>query len=119
MPVATGLEAPVGVTNASDGSGRIFILEQAGVIRIFQDGNLLPTPFLDIHTRVLSGGERGLLGLAFHPQYSQNGYFYVNYTNLQGNTIIARFQVSAGDPNRADRVQRKTPDLRPAAISQS
>jgi glucose/arabinose dehydrogenase len=106
-PVATGLKAPLGVTNAGDGSGRLFILEQAGVIRIFQEDNLLPTPFLDIHTRVLSGGERGLLGLAFHPDYSQNGYFYVNYTNLQGNTIIARFQVSANDPNRADPASEK------------
>jgi glucose/arabinose dehydrogenase len=101
-PVVTGLDAPVGVTNAGDGSGRLFILEQAGVIRIFQNGNLLPTPFLDIRNRVLSGGERGLLGLAFHPQYAQNGYFYINYTNLQGNTVIARYQVSANDPNRAD-----------------
>jgi glucose/arabinose dehydrogenase len=106
-PVATGLDAPVGVTNAGDGSGRLFILEQAGMIRIFQNGNLLPTPFLDIHDQVLSGGERGLLGLAFHPQYSQNGYFYVNYTNLQGNSIIARFQVSASDPNRADPASEK------------
>jgi glucose/arabinose dehydrogenase len=96
------LNDPVGVTNAADGSGRLFILEQDGLIRIFQNGALLATPFLDIRDRVLSGGERGLLGLAFHPQYAQNGYFYVNYTNLQGNTIIARFQVSSGDPNRAD-----------------
>ena len=96
------LNDPVGVTNAGDGSGRLFILEQDGLIRIFQNGALLAAPFLDIRDRVLSGGERGLLGLAFHPQYTQNGYFYVNYTNLQGNTIIARFQVSASDPNRAD-----------------
>jgi glucose/arabinose dehydrogenase len=96
------LNDPVGVTNAGDGSGRLFILEQDGLIRIFQNGALLATPFLDIRDRVLSGGERGLLGLAFHPQYAQNGYFYVNYTNLQGNTIIARFQVSSGDPNHAD-----------------
>jgi glucose/arabinose dehydrogenase len=101
-PVVTGLHVPVFVTNAGDGSGRLFILEQAGIIRIFQNGNLLDTPFLDIRSRVKSGGERGLLGLAFHPQYAQNGYFYINYTNLQGNTVIARYQVSANDPNRAD-----------------
>jgi glucose/arabinose dehydrogenase len=101
-PVTTALNSPVGLTNASDGSGRLFILEQDGVIRIFQNGSLLATPFLDIRDEVLSGGERGLLGLAFHPQYTQNGYFYVNYTNLQGNTVIARFQVSVSDPNRAD-----------------
>jgi glucose/arabinose dehydrogenase len=106
-PVTTALNSPVGVTNAGDGSGRLFTLEQSGVIRIFQNGNLLETPFLDIRDEVLEGGERGLLGLAFHPQYPQNGYFYVNYTNLQGNTVIARFQVSANDPNRADPASEK------------
>ena len=105
--MVSGLNAPDFVTNAGDGSGRLFILEQDGLIRIFQNGNLLATSFLDIRDRVLSGGERGLLGLAFHPQYAQNGYFYVNYTNLQGNTIIARFQVSASDPNRADPASEK------------
>jgi glucose/arabinose dehydrogenase len=106
-PVTTALNSPVGVTNAADGSGRLFILEQDGVIRIFQNGDLLATPFLDIRDEVLSGGERGLLGLAFHLQYTQNGYFYVNYTNLQGNTIIARFRVSASEPNRADPASEK------------
>lgn len=101
------LNDPVGITTAGDDSGRLFILEQDGLILIYQNGALLSTPFLDMRDQVLSGGERGLLGLAFHPQYAQNGYFYVNYTNLQGNTIIARFQVSASDPNRADPASEK------------
>jgi glucose/arabinose dehydrogenase len=86
----------------ADGSGRLFVIEKSGRIRIIQDGQLLPQPFLDITDRVGSGGnEQGLLGLAFHPQYSQNGRFFVNYTDKNGDTVIARFQVS-GDPNAAD-----------------
>jgi glucose/arabinose dehydrogenase len=100
--VVSGLTSPVGIMNAGDGSGRLFVLEQAGKIRVIQDGKLLDKPFLDITDRVGSNGnERGLLGLAFHPDYSQNGYFYVNYTDTKGDTHIARFRVSA-DPNVAD-----------------
>jgi len=80
----------------------LFIIEKAGRIRIFQDGQLLEQPFLNISDRVGSNGnEQGLLGLAFHPQYAQNGRFFVNYTDTAGNTVIARYQVS-GDPNVAD-----------------
>lgn len=100
-PVVDGLERPVGIANAGDGSSRLFILEQPGVIRIFQDGRLIPDPFLDIRDQVGCCGERGLPGLAFHPDYVNNGFFYINYIDLNGNTIIARFQVSEG-PNRAD-----------------
>jgi glucose/arabinose dehydrogenase len=96
------LDQPVGLVNAGDGSGRLFILEQAGRIRVVQDGNLLPDPFLDITDRVSCCGERGLLGLAFHPDYKQNGQFYINYTDLNGNTVIARYHVSSDDPNHAD-----------------
>jgi len=100
--VASGLASPVGLAQAGDGSGRVFILEQSGVIRIWQNGALLPQPFLDIRQRVGSNGsERGLLGLAFHPQYAQSGSFYVNYTDVNGSTVIARYQVSGDDPNRA------------------
>jgi glucose/arabinose dehydrogenase len=102
QPVINGLNLPVGLYNAGDGTGRLFILEKAGVIRIFQNGSLLPRPFLDLTDRVYSGGlEQGLLGLAFHPEYRVNGYFYVNYIDLQGNTVIARFEVSKEDPNQA------------------
>lgn len=99
---AGGLERPVDIQPAGDGSGRLFIVEQPGRIRVLQDGALLPAPFLDIVFEVgSSGNEQGLLGLVFHPQYAQNGRFFVNYTDLNGDTVIARFQVS-GDPNAAD-----------------
>ena len=100
--VARGLTKPVGLTHADDGSGRLFVIEQPGIIRILQNNVILPTPFLNIRARVGDGGsERGLLGLAFHPQYSQNGYFFVNYTDLNGDTVVARYRVSS-DPNQAD-----------------
>ena len=86
----------------ADGSGRLFILEKIGRIRIFQDGQLLEASFLDITDRVgSSGNEQGLLGLAFHPQYAQNGRFFVNYTDKSGDTSLSRFQVTS-DPNVAD-----------------
>lgn len=98
--ITSGLERPVDLQ--PDGSGRLFIVEKAGRIRILQNGQLVDQPFLDITDRVgSSGNEQGLLGLAFHPQYAQNGRFFVNYTDTNGNTVIARYQVSS-DPNRAD-----------------
>ena len=99
--VASGFSQPVQVTHAGDGSNRLFVVEQSGRIKVIQSGSVLPTPFLDITGLVYYGGERGLLGLAFHPNYESNGYFYVDYTDLSGNTVIARYSVS-GDPNRAD-----------------
>jgi glucose/arabinose dehydrogenase len=100
VPIVDSLNRPVGLANAGDGSRRLFVLEQPGLIRIIQDGNLLAEPFLDISHRVSCCGERGLLGLAFHPNYQQNGYFYVNYTDRNGDTVIARFTVQEA-PNRA------------------
>ena len=101
-PVASGLTRPTDLTAAGDGSGRLFVLEQSGRILILQGGSLLPDPFLDIRDRVGSAGnEQGLLGIAFSPEYRSNGTFYVNYTDLNGNTVIARYHVS-GDANRAD-----------------
>ena len=100
--VVDGLESPVDLANAADGSGRLFILEQSGAIKILDQESLLTTPFLDIRGRVGSeSSEQGLLGLAFHPQYPQNGYFFVNYTNRGGDTVIARYQVSGADKNIA------------------
>jgi glucose/arabinose dehydrogenase len=94
--VASGLTIPTGIAHADDGSGRLFITEQGGGIRILRDGVLLPTAFLDIADRLSAGGERGLLGLAFPPGYAQKGYFYVNYTRAEdGATVISRFFVSA------------------------
>ena len=101
--VATGLEAPAHIANAGDGSGRLFIVEQRGRIRIWKNGALRPTPFLDITNRVLYGGERGLLAVAFPPQFAEKQYFYVNYTRTNGGpSVVARFAVSAGDPDVAD-----------------
>jgi glucose/arabinose dehydrogenase len=99
-PVVSGLSSPVFLT-APANDARLFIVEQPGRIRIVQNGALLPTPFLDITGQVGSGGERGLLGLAFHPRYATNGFFYVDFTGLDGNTRIMRFHVSA-NANVAD-----------------
>ena len=95
--IASGLQSPVYVTGAGDGSGRLFIVEQIGRIRILQNGVLLPAPFLDIRSLVVSGGERGLLSVAFHPQFKTNGVFVVDYTRASktpsevGDTVIERF----------------------------
>jgi glucose/arabinose dehydrogenase len=120
-PLATGLTAPLGVTHAGDGSGRQFITEQSGQIRIVRDGELLPTPFLDISGKLPELNpffdERGLLGLAFHPRYESNGRFFVRYSTPRTGApdepcfgtsrgchteILAEYAVSAGDPNQAD-----------------
>ena len=103
--MVTGLSSPVYVTHAGDGSGRLFIVEQAGVIRIFRPGvGLLPTPFLNITSRVVSGGEQGLLSVAFHPSYATNGRFFVNYTSAAGglHSVVAEYKVSPGNPDVAD-----------------
>ena len=101
--VASGFTNPVGVTHAGDGSGRLFVVEQPGTIRIVKDGSALDTPFLDLRSAVITGSERGLLGLAFHPNYASNGQFYVNYTRAgDGATVIARYHVSPADPDLAD-----------------
>jgi glucose/arabinose dehydrogenase len=103
QPVAFGFASPVTVTNAGDGGGRLFIVQQTGEIRILIDGTVLPTPFLDISDLVGCGcGEQGLLGLAFHPDYANNGFFYVDYTDDAGDTQVERYTVSAKDPNVAD-----------------
>jgi glucose/arabinose dehydrogenase len=102
QPVVSGLESPVTVTNAGDGSGRLFIVQQEGQILILINGNILPTPFLDISDLVSCCGEEGLLGLAFHPDYANNGFFYVYYNDNDSNIAVARYTVSAADPNVAD-----------------
>lgn len=94
---------PTSISNAGDGSGRLFVVEKNGYIRIISGGVVLPTPFLDIDALVNSTGiERGLLGLAFSPDYATNGQFYVYYTDASSSIITARYHVSAGDPNVAD-----------------
>lgn len=103
--VSAGLVRPVAITHAGDGSGRVFIVEQRGRIYIL-DGELGETPFLNIEDRVMSpasggGNEQGLLGLAFPPGYADKGYFYVYYTLLSGDNVLARFSL-ASNPNQAD-----------------
>ena len=99
--VTGGLEIPVGLAHAGDGSGRLFVVEKVGRIRIIQDGELLADPLLDISDRVGSAqSEQGLLGLAFHPGFAGNGLFFVNYTDRQGTTVVSRFSMTADwDPD--------------------
>lgn len=100
VPYSSGFTKPVCITNCKD--SRLFVVEQDGRIRIINNGSLVITPFLDINPVVGStGNEQGLLGLAFHPNYKSNGYFYVNYTNNSGNTVIARYSVDPVDSNLA------------------
>ncbi|MGQ0603751.1 MAG: PQQ-dependent sugar dehydrogenase, partial [Anaerolineales bacterium] len=109
--IAEGFDEPDFLTHAGDESGRLFIVEQPGTIRVMRDGVVLPEPFLDLRTRVEDGGnEQGLLGLAFHPKFTDNGIFFVNYTDAGGDTMVARFRVS-DDPDRAD-PQSERPVLR-------
>jgi glucose/arabinose dehydrogenase len=112
-PAASGFEAPLLATHSGDGSERMFVVEQTGAIKISEGGRVLPTPFLDLEDRVIAGGEQGLLGLAFHPDYPRNGRLFVNYTDLEGNTVVAEFLRSPGgltaDP-ASERVLMRIPD---------
>lgn len=120
QPLAQRFDQPTFVTNAHDGSGRLFIVEKPGTISIVSGGQILPQPFLDIRSLVgPSGPEQGLLGLAFHPQFVQNGRFFVFYTannDANGDNTLAEFRVSA-NPNRADPASRRVllaiPDFAP------
>lgn len=97
--VTTGFSSPTGIVASSDATDkRLFIIEQAGTIRAFSpDGPNESTLFLDIQTKVLSGGEMGLLGLAFHPDFAQNGYFFVNYIDKDQHTVVARYRSSSSN----------------------
>jgi glucose/arabinose dehydrogenase len=99
--VARGLGNPLDLQAAPGDRTRVFVVEQGGRIRIIRDGALQGGSFLDIGSRISAGGERGLLGLAFHPRYAENGRFFVNYTDRSGDTHIAEFRVS-GNPDQAD-----------------
>ena len=106
--VASGLTNPVFIANSGDGSGRVFIVEQTGTVRILKNGILLGAPFLDIHSLVKTGSEQGLLALAFHPSYSTNGIFFVAYTAPRSgdangsNLVLEKFSVSASNPDLAN-----------------
>jgi glucose/arabinose dehydrogenase len=99
--VVAGLNLPVHITHAGDGSQRLFVVEQVGRLRIVKAGVLLDTPFLDIQSRVSCCGERGLLSVAFPAAYASVQHFYVNYTDVSGNTVVARYHLT-GDPDVAD-----------------
>lgn len=101
--VISGLNSPVYITHAGDGSNRLFVVEQPGRILIYQSGALLGTPFLDIRSKVGYGGERGLLSVAFHPQYASNRRFFVYYTrSSDGDIVLSEFAASTGNPDIAD-----------------
>jgi glucose/arabinose dehydrogenase len=98
--ITANLTDPVAITQAGD--SRLFITLRAGKVVIWDGSQILATPFLDVQPLVLSGGEQGLLSVAFHPRYASNGRFFVNYTNRNGDTVIARYQISTSDANQAD-----------------
>src|SRR5690554_2125578 len=98
--IASGLDQPLFVTAAPGDPGRLYVVEQTGRIRIVDASGVLPTPFVDLSQRVSCCGERGLLGLAFHPDYAENGRFFVNYTNVDGDTEVVELARSA-DPDVA------------------
>ncbi|HEY3203804.1 MAG TPA: PQQ-dependent sugar dehydrogenase [Thermoanaerobaculia bacterium] len=98
--LATQLTSITATTNAGD--GRLFLTLQRGLIVVWDGTQVLSTPFLDVSSLIVCCGERGLLSTAFHPQYAQNGFFFVNYTNSVGATVVARYRVSSGNPNVAD-----------------
>jgi len=104
----SGFTQPVAIANAGDGTGRLFVVEQGGQIRIISEaGTLLSTPFLNIHARVSCCGEQGLLGLAFHPSYRSNGRFYIYYTDTGGSLVIAEYRRSSTNANRASTTERR------------
>jgi len=97
----SSLGSVVDIRNAGDGSGRLFLVSSAGRVIIQRDGQSLAVPFLDISGRISTGGERGLLSLAFAPDFASSGFFYTWYTDLAGDTVLSRFRTS-GIPDRAD-----------------
>ena len=111
IDASKGLSSPIELVSApGDATSRLFIVEKAGIVRIWNGSDLLPTPFLDISALVIADGERGLLSMAFHPQYQSNGYFFVYYNSNDGNITVARYQVS-GDPNVAESAANPTTPL--------
>ena len=103
VPIVSGFSSPLDIKQAGDGSGRLFVVEQGGKIKIIQNGSVIGTPYLDVSSLIVSGGEEGLLGLAFHPSYSTNGCFYVNYTTTRLNgtlqTAISEFRAATANAN--------------------
>ena len=106
--MVTGLDAPLGIVNAGDGSGRLFVVQQSGLVRVVKDGALAPAPFLDVRDLVSCCGERGLLGLAFAPGFGSTTHdFYVDFTDRNGDTVVARGTTNAAG-QRADASSLRT-----------
>jgi glucose/arabinose dehydrogenase len=99
--ISSGLTSPVGIVSPGDGSGRMFVVEQGGDIEVYSSAGSHLGTFLDVTTLITQSSEQGLLGLAFHPDYDSNGFFFINYTDLSGNQVVSRWEVS-GNPNIAD-----------------
>ena len=99
-PVATGLASPMQVVADPAEPGRLYVVEQAGVVRVLEDGVVQPTPLLDIHEQVKSGGEQGLLALALHPNFPDDPRVYVHYSNLEGDTRVDELEVGASGASR-------------------
>src|SRR5262245_7305527 len=106
VPYVSGVNAPVEIVQHPSSPSVQFIVEQGGRIRVIQNGVLLPAPFLDVSDAISSGGERGLLGLAFSPDYTVSGRFFVDFTDPNGNTVVARFKRSIGNPLVAEPATR-------------
>jgi glucose/arabinose dehydrogenase len=105
--VASGLTKPLYLT-APAGDARLFIVQQNGIIRVYKNGALLATPFLDIRGQVAGGSDQGLLSMAFHPNYAANGFFYVDYTDRTGDIRVVRYHVSGANADRADPASAKS-----------
>jgi glucose/arabinose dehydrogenase len=106
--VASGFDRPVDFAVPADGSNRMFIVEQAGRIRVMRNGRLAEQPFLDLHGEVSCCGERGLLSMAFHPRFAETGWFFVSYTNTAGDTRAVRYQVTPPSADVADPASGQT-----------
>src|SRR5678815_2741194 len=107
QPFLTGLSRPILIRSSPDNTKRLFIVQQAGVIKVLQPGSIMPTDFINLSSKVVqpasTGDERGLLGMTFHPQYATNGKFYVDYTRVgDGTTVIAEYKVNPNNPNQGD-----------------
>ena len=109
LPVAEGFRQPVDIANTGmEGDPRLFVVEKRGTIQVWNRNTEVISEFLDIRSRVnSSANERGLLGLCFHPQYSENGFLFVHYTNASGQSTISRFSLMQGNSNEADPASEK------------
>ena len=107
QPFLSGLSSPILIRHAGDGTNRLFIVEQTGIIKVLQPGSTTPTNFLNVTTKIVDGGERGLLGLAFHPEFETNRRFFINYTRAgDGATVISEYLASSSNPNVAETTEK-------------